>query len=205
MIGLLDRLFFHLCLSFFMHDSTIAPWGFNKKLRWCQWMILSCWPCFLMSLSADSPHTDGLPVQRRPSHALLLPDDATGGHRYRLLTQVQRVSPRTADVPSLRTIKFMFSSNCLIRGVDSTSFWKAAGLSFCRVCCVCSFYSSFCWSKLGAVICFACSRIGYFKLTDRGTNEISSCKQKGFHPHSKDPPLFTVSPSTHVLLQAPSS
>lgn len=36
-------------------------------------------------------------------------------------------------------------------------------------------------------------RIGYFKLTDRGTEEISTCKQKGFHPHSKDPPLFTVS------------
>lgn len=36
-------------------------------------------------------------------------------------------------------------------------------------------------------------RIGYFRLTDRGTEEISTCKQKGFHPHSKDPPLFTVS------------
>lgn len=36
-------------------------------------------------------------------------------------------------------------------------------------------------------------RIGYFRLTDRGTDEISTCKQKGFHPHSKDPPLFTVS------------
>lgn len=37
------------------------------------------------------------------------------------------------------------------------------------------------------------ARIGYFKLTDRGMEEISTCKQKGFHPHSKDPPLFTVS------------
>ncbi|KAI9537078.1 hypothetical protein NQZ68_028205 [Dissostichus eleginoides] len=35
------------------------------------------------------------------------------------------------------------------------------------------------------------NEIGYFNLTDRGTNEISTCKQKGFHPHSKDPPLFT--------------
>ncbi|KAF3851446.1 hypothetical protein F7725_013218 [Dissostichus mawsoni] len=31
------------------------------------------------------------------------------------------------------------------------------------------------------------NEIGYFNLTDRGTNEISTCKQKGFHPHSKDP------------------
>ncbi|XP_061906641.1 STAM-binding protein-like A isoform X3 [Entelurus aequoreus] len=48
---------------------------------------------------------------------------------------------------------------------------------------------------LPEAIAIVCSpkfnEIGYFKLTERGTNEISSCKQKGFHPHSKDPPLFT--------------
>ncbi|XP_041088004.1 STAM-binding protein-like A isoform X3 [Polyodon spathula] len=32
---------------------------------------------------------------------------------------------------------------------------------------------------------------GYFKLTEHGMEEISSCKQKGFHPHPKEPPLFT--------------
>ncbi|XP_032630079.1 STAM-binding protein isoform X1 [Chelonoidis abingdonii] len=37
---------------------------------------------------------------------------------------------------------------------------------------------------------------GFFKLTDHGLEEISSCRQKGFHPHSKDPPLFTS--CTHV-------
>lgn len=35
-------------------------------------------------------------------------------------------------------------------------------------------------------------RTGFFKLTDHGLEEISSCRQKGFHPHSKDPPLFCV-------------
>nr|XP_061811514.1 STAM-binding protein-like A [Nerophis lumbriciformis] len=48
---------------------------------------------------------------------------------------------------------------------------------------------------LPEAIAIVCSpkfnEIGYFRLTDRGTNEISSCKQKGFHPHSRDPPLFT--------------
>lgn len=48
---------------------------------------------------------------------------------------------------------------------------------------------------LPEAIAIVCSpkfnEIGYFKLTDRGTEEISTCKQKGFHPHSKDPPLFT--------------
>ncbi|NXI50368.1 STABP protein, partial [Chloroceryle aenea] len=33
---------------------------------------------------------------------------------------------------------------------------------------------------------------GFFKLTEHGLQEISSCRQKGFHPHSKDPPLFTT-------------
>ncbi|MBN3316469.1 STBPA protein, partial [Atractosteus spatula] len=33
---------------------------------------------------------------------------------------------------------------------------------------------------------------GYFRLTDYGMDEISSCKQKGFHPHPKEPPLFTA-------------
>lgn len=41
---------------------------------------------------------------------------------------------------------------------------------------------------------FLCSRTGFFKLTEHGLEEISSCRQKGFHPHPKDPPLFTVSP-----------
>ncbi|KAB1267321.1 STAM-binding protein [Camelus dromedarius] len=33
---------------------------------------------------------------------------------------------------------------------------------------------------------------GFFRLTDHGLEEISSCRQKGFHPHSKEPPLFCV-------------
>ncbi|XP_068167021.1 STAM-binding protein-like A [Antennarius striatus] len=48
---------------------------------------------------------------------------------------------------------------------------------------------------LPEAIAIVCSpkfkEIGYFKLTDRGTEEISTCRQKGFHPHSKDPALFT--------------
>ncbi|KAM7391119.1 hypothetical protein PAMP_021835 [Pampus punctatissimus] len=48
---------------------------------------------------------------------------------------------------------------------------------------------------LPEAIAIVCSpkfnEIGYYRLTDRGTDEISTCKQKGFHPHSKDPPLFT--------------
>uniref|UniRef100_A0A8D0L9C9 STAM binding protein n=1 Tax=Sphenodon punctatus TaxID=8508 RepID=A0A8D0L9C9_SPHPU len=39
---------------------------------------------------------------------------------------------------------------------------------------------------------------GFFKLTDHGLEEISSCRQKGFHPHSKEPPLFTT--CSHVTV-----
>ncbi|XP_069475022.1 STAM-binding protein [Ambystoma mexicanum] len=39
---------------------------------------------------------------------------------------------------------------------------------------------------------------GFFKLTDHGMEEISSCRQKGFHPHCKDPPLFSA--SSHVTV-----
>ncbi|XP_019961235.2 STAM-binding protein-like A [Paralichthys olivaceus] len=55
---------------------------------------------------------------------------------------------------------------------------------------------------LPEAIAIVCSpkfnEIGYFRLTDRGTDEISTCKEKGFHPHSKDPPLFTH--AAHVTI-----
>uniref|UniRef100_F7D3T5 MPN domain-containing protein n=1 Tax=Monodelphis domestica TaxID=13616 RepID=F7D3T5_MONDO len=34
---------------------------------------------------------------------------------------------------------------------------------------------------------------GVFRLTNAGMLEVSACKKKGFHPHTKDPRLFSVS------------
>ncbi|XP_054622941.1 AMSH-like protease isoform X1 [Dunckerocampus dactyliophorus] len=34
--------------------------------------------------------------------------------------------------------------------------------------------------------------VGVFRLTCAGMSEVSSCRLKGFHPHSKEPPLFSV-------------
>lgn len=34
---------------------------------------------------------------------------------------------------------------------------------------------------------------GIFRLTNAGMLEVSTCKKKGFHPHTKDPKLFSVS------------
>ncbi|NXA43853.1 STABP protein, partial [Eudromia elegans] len=39
---------------------------------------------------------------------------------------------------------------------------------------------------------------GFFRLTEHGLEEIASCRQKGFHPHPKDPPLFTS--CSHVVV-----
>ncbi|MXQ80532.1 hypothetical protein E5288_WYG008960 [Bos mutus] len=44
---------------------------------------------------------------------------------------------------------------------------------------------------------------GIFRLTDAGMLEVSACKKKGFHPHTKDPRLFSVKEpvSTSVFLE----
>lgn len=39
---------------------------------------------------------------------------------------------------------------------------------------------------------------GYFRLTDYGLEEISTCTQTGFHPHPKEPPLFTS--GSHIII-----
>lgn len=41
----------------------------------------------------DTPNTDSFSIQRWSSHTLLLPNNATRGHRYRVLPKVQWVSP----------------------------------------------------------------------------------------------------------------
>uniref|UniRef100_A0A3Q3AV74 STAM binding protein-like 1 n=1 Tax=Kryptolebias marmoratus TaxID=37003 RepID=A0A3Q3AV74_KRYMA len=41
---------------------------------------------------------------------------------------------------------------------------------------------------------------GVFRLTGAGMSEVSACRHKGFHPHSKEPPLFSV--CKHVVFRA---
>lgn len=56
---------------------------------------------------------------------------------------------------------------------------------------------------LPEAIAIVCSpkfnEIGYFRLTEQGTDEISGCRLKGFHPHSKDPPLFTHAGHVNII------
>lgn len=43
---------------------------------------------------------------------------------------------------------------------------------------------------------------GVFRLTTAGMSEVAGCRLKGFHPHSKDPPLFTVRLyAVHLLIK----
>ncbi|ELU02238.1 hypothetical protein CAPTEDRAFT_20376 [Capitella teleta] len=44
---------------------------------------------------------------------------------------------------------------------------------------------------------------GYFHLTDAGLDVVSKCRQSGFHPHQKEPPLFDTCP--HVELSQSAS
>ncbi|XP_033828274.1 STAM-binding protein-like A [Periophthalmus magnuspinnatus] len=56
---------------------------------------------------------------------------------------------------------------------------------------------------LPEAIAIVCSpkfnEIGYFRLTEQGTQEISACRQKGFHPHSKEPPMFTHAGHVNIV------
>ncbi|KAL2078350.1 hypothetical protein ACEWY4_026035 [Coilia grayii] len=40
---------------------------------------------------------------------------------------------------------------------------------------------------------------GVFRLTSSGMGEVAGCRLKGFHPHSKDPPLFTI--CRHIVVK----
>uniref|UniRef100_A0A0B6YUP4 MPN domain-containing protein n=1 Tax=Arion vulgaris TaxID=1028688 RepID=A0A0B6YUP4_9EUPU len=56
-------------------------------------------------------------------------------------------------------------------------------------------HSHFPWQKMmPEAIAIVCSpkyeETGIFKLTDHGLDVIGRCREKGFHPHNKDPPLF---------------
>uniref|UniRef100_A0A8C5PE83 STAM binding protein n=1 Tax=Leptobrachium leishanense TaxID=445787 RepID=A0A8C5PE83_9ANUR len=42
---------------------------------------------------------------------------------------------------------------------------------------------------------------GFFKLTEYGLKEVGECREKGFHPHCKDPPLFSASSHISVCEQ----
>ncbi|XP_013066036.2 STAM-binding protein-like [Biomphalaria glabrata] len=66
-------------------------------------------------------------------------------------------------------------------------------------------HSHFPWQKMmPEAIAIVCSpkfqENGIFKLTDHGLNVIGSCKEKGFHPHSKDPPLFEICNHVEISL-----
>lgn len=129
---------------------------------------------FWISCFVDAPYTDGVPIQRWPSHTLLLPTNAARGHRYRVLPKVQRVSPNTGPGHSctIETFPKQFKPFWLETIKPQYSLWSWHCLT---------------WFS---------GRTGYFSLTDYGMEEISTCKQKGFHPHSKHPPLFAVSVTT---------
>lgn len=53
---------------------------------------------------------------------------------------------------------------------------------------------------------YCCCRTGIFTLSsDRGLPEIGQCRERGFHQHTKAPPLFDVSWNPRGLSHVPNS
>jgi len=52
---------------------------------------------------------------------------------------------------------------------------------------------------LAVVVSPKFSEVGAFHLTPKGLDVIGSCRQKGFHPHSKHPPLFEAASNAQFV------
>jgi len=60
-------------------------------------------------------------------------------------------------------------------------------------------YQSLLPEALALVVSPNYKEIGAFRLTDIGVTVIGNCKEKGFHPHNKNPPLFEAAPNVEYL------
>lgn len=61
--------------------------------------------------------------------------------------------------------------------------------------CIIGVWSIYHQTKVSDITVNDFDRTGIFTLTsDRGLPEIGQCRERGFHQHTKTPPLFDVSP-----------
>ncbi|CAG5111202.1 Oidioi.mRNA.OKI2018_I69.chr2.g5532.t1.cds [Oikopleura dioica] len=60
-------------------------------------------------------------------------------------------------------------------------------------------YQSLLPEALALVVSPNYKEIGAFRLTETGLTVIGNCKEKGFHPHNKNPPLFEAAPNVEYL------
>uniref|UniRef100_A0A673BPK8 STAM binding protein-like 1 n=1 Tax=Sphaeramia orbicularis TaxID=375764 RepID=A0A673BPK8_9TELE len=117
-------------------------------------------------------------------------------HNEFLLTHVvvpkQSAGPDFCDMENVEELfSFQDQQNLLTLGWIHTHPTQTAFLSSVDLHTHCSYQLML--PEAVAIVCAPKHNdSGVFRLTAPGMCEVSSCRLKGFHPHSKDPPLFTV-------------
>ncbi|KAM6951872.1 AMSH-like protease [Aplochiton taeniatus] len=124
-------------------------------------------------------------------------------HNEFLLTHVvvpkQSAGPDYCDMENVEELfSFQDHHNLLTLGWIHTHPTQTAFLSSVDLHTHCSYQL-----MLPEAIAIVCAPkhndTGVFRLTSSGMGEVSGCRLKGFHPHSRDPPLFTI--CKHVVLR----
>uniref|UniRef100_A0A8C9ZE72 STAM binding protein like 1 n=1 Tax=Sander lucioperca TaxID=283035 RepID=A0A8C9ZE72_SANLU len=118
-------------------------------------------------------------------------------HDQLMLTHVvipkQSAGPDFCDMENVEELfSFQDQQNLLTLGWIHTHPTQTAFLSSVDLHTHCSYQL-----MLPEAIAIVCAPkhndTGVFRLTGPGMSEVSGCRLKGFHPHSKEPPLFSVS------------
>ncbi|XP_055360416.1 AMSH-like protease isoform X2 [Betta splendens] len=117
-------------------------------------------------------------------------------HNEFVLTHVvipkQSAGPDFCDMENVEELfSFQDQQNLLTLGWIHTHPTQTAFLSSVDLHTHCS-YQLMLQEAIAIVCAPKHNNTGVFRLTGLGMSEVSGCRLKGFHPHSKDPPLFTV-------------
>uniref|UniRef100_A0A3Q1IUP4 MPN domain-containing protein n=1 Tax=Anabas testudineus TaxID=64144 RepID=A0A3Q1IUP4_ANATE len=117
-------------------------------------------------------------------------------HNEFVLTHVvipkQSAGPDFCDMENVEELfSFQDQQNLLTLGWIHTHPTQTAFLSSVDLHTHCS-YQLMLQEAIAIVCAPKHNDTGVFRLTGPGMSEVSGCRLKGFHPHSKEPPLFTV-------------
>ncbi|XP_064923479.1 AMSH-like protease isoform X2 [Columba livia] len=143
----------------------------------------------------------GVILPRDLCHEFLLLAEANTTHNEFTITHV--IVPKQSSGPDycdMENVEELFGIqdqyNLLTLGWIHTHPTQTAFLSSVDLHTHCSYQL-----MLPEAIAIVCSPkhndTGIFRLTTAGMLEVSACKKKGFHPHTKDPRLFNL--CTHVV------
>ncbi|XP_035001651.1 AMSH-like protease [Hippoglossus stenolepis] len=124
-------------------------------------------------------------------------------HNEFVLTHVvipkQSAGPDFCDMENVEELfSFQDQQNLLTLGWIHTHPTQTAFLSSVDLHTHCSYQLML--PEAVAIVCAPKHNdTGVFQLTAPGMSEVCGCRLKGFHPHSKEPPLFTV--CKHVVVR----